>query len=192
MLTLGITTIDHGLKEFQNLQEISFTGNELAEIANLPETIKFLTLNANRLVEFPIFATSLTNLTHIGLAYNEISSVPVLNLPSLISADFSWNNLYDLEQIVNSLKLTKLKNLTLEGNPICLLGTFEHVISISFPHLQFLDDKRLDHAFYERRNLIECKEIAINCNISCVSFVEPSITGPEESQYVLKGANTHS
>jgi hypothetical protein len=126
---------------FENLEELSLTGNSLSEIHYFPSKVKILHLNANRFTKQPNL-TSATNLLHLGLSFNDLIDFDATFLPnSITSVDLAWNKLVDLDSVSISLSfLPHLKILCLLGNPLFLRPDYYATLLAQLQQLSILDD----------------------------------------------------
>mmetsp|Transcript_12366 Transcript_12366/g.26720 ORF Transcript_12366/g.26720 Transcript_12366/m.26720 type:complete len:523 (+) Transcript_12366:37-1605(+) len=133
----------------RGLQELSLTG---CELKSLPSCLAELTglqrifCGSNRIQDVDV-VFKLPSLQHAGLSYNCIQSLPKSLLLScqLLSIDLSHNNLCDLTATMSQLKvLPALANLSLQGNPMCLLPSYQGTVRSSFPKLMYLEGMKLD------------------------------------------------
>lgn len=121
-----IVSIDQTLAKFQNLKVINLSFNNIQKIEFLPPSLEELYLNGNRINEVSLSAAKpMKNMIHVGLSMNKIRQPALTQLvkvfPNLFCLDVSFNDLCDLNtSIVWLKKLSKLKMLSLEGNPVIL------------------------------------------------------------------------
>lgn len=145
MSKLRIREMDKELAGFAQLQELILTGNEIAEVANVPPSVEMLSLNANR-VAAVVGLPSLGNLAHLGLAFNALETLSWIgslgdSLRNLRSLDVSFNRLVDLRGSLSDLGLLpRLALLHLEGNPFSLTAAYRRHCIASLPKLVELDD----------------------------------------------------
>ncbi|XP_067937437.1 leucine-rich repeat-containing protein 56-like [Watersipora subatra] len=95
--------------------------------------------------------TAMPNLKELYLAYNDIAELsPLSMMTSIEILDLEGNNISDAYQIEFLSLCSNMKNLTLEGNPICLAPQpgqtsqgydYRRIISKTIPSLQILDDQ---------------------------------------------------
>ncbi|XP_068679852.1 leucine-rich repeat-containing protein 43-like isoform X2 [Montipora foliosa] len=109
---------------------------------------KELELAANQISDISTLCVCPPPLIHLGLSYNQISSVTghmkATSWSNLLSLDLSFNNLTDLFGTINVLKtLPKLKNLVLQGNPLALVPGYRGYTIDSIRQLTILDDIRI-------------------------------------------------
>jgi hypothetical protein len=133
------------------LEELSLTENLLSVINNLPKRLKILHVNANRYIsltrlkELPNLSKS-RELIHVGFSYNFIESIKKeCFYNTIVSLDFSWNLLLDLENTIESLScLPNLKLLCLFGNPLFLVTNYRSRVKNGLKSLKVLDEISLD------------------------------------------------
>ncbi|KAJ3155404.1 Leucine-rich repeat-containing protein 43 [Geranomyces michiganensis] len=142
----GITVVDPAFRAFENLEELSLTGNNIAPdaFAGVPPSVQMLTVNANMLPAVP-WIPHLTSLIHVGLSHNHITSLSACDqafaAPKLMSIDASWNRIDDLEEIVRMVsRWKKLRSLVLMGNPVFLMPGYRQYVLSKLPALASLDD----------------------------------------------------
>ncbi|NWU91071.1 LRC43 protein, partial [Upupa epops] len=146
----GVEEVDEGLLQFQQLEELILSTNQISRItsANLPRTLKVLELCCNAVADLQDLCTQPPpELQHLGLGYNKLCG-PLQNKyltadfwPNLVSLDLSFNNLTDLVGLISQLSsLQKLRILVLQGNPLALIPTYRGFVVDSLPKLSVLDD----------------------------------------------------
>ncbi|KAJ3171796.1 Leucine-rich repeat-containing protein 43 [Geranomyces variabilis] len=142
----GITVVDHAFRAFENLEELSLTGNNIPPdaFAGVPSNLQILTVNANMLPAVPTIP-HLTKLIHIGMSHNQITSLSpceqAFAAPKLMSVDASWNHIDDLEETMRvALRWQKLRSLVLMGNPVFLIPGYRQYVLSRLPALAALDD----------------------------------------------------
>ncbi|KFO89115.1 Leucine-rich repeat-containing protein 43, partial [Buceros rhinoceros silvestris] len=149
----GVEEVDEGLLQFQQLEELILSVNQISRItsAHLPRTLKVLELCCNAVVGLQdLCAQPPPELQHLGLGYNRLCG-PLQNgyltadfWPKLVSLDLSFNNFTDLLELVSQLSsLQKLRILLLQGNPLALIPTYRGFLVDSLPKLSILDDIRI-------------------------------------------------
>ncbi|KFZ64759.1 Leucine-rich repeat-containing protein 43, partial [Antrostomus carolinensis] len=146
----GVEEVDKGLLQFQQLEELILSANQISRItsANLPRTLKVLELCCNAVGDLQDLCTQPPpELQHLGLGYNRLCGplqdkyLTVDFWPNLVSLDLSFNNFTDLLGLVSQLSsLQKLRILVLEGNPLALIPTYRGFLVDSLPKLSILDD----------------------------------------------------
>lgn len=145
-----VTEIDEGLLQLSNLKKLSLSANLIKQIDSrrLPKGLEELELAANQISDISTLCVCPPPLIHLGLSYNQISSVTghmkATSWSNLLSLDLSFNNLTDLFGTINVLKtLPKLKNLVLQGNPLALVPGYRGYTIDSIRQLTILDDIRI-------------------------------------------------
>ncbi|NWI28405.1 LRC43 protein, partial [Sula dactylatra] len=146
----GVEEVDEGLLEFQQLEELILSANQISRItsANLPRMLKVLELCCNAVADLQdLCAHPPPELQHLGLGYNRLCSpsqdkyLTVDFWPNLVSLDLSFNNFTDLLGLVSQLSsLQKLRILVLQGNPLALIPAYRGFLVDSLPKLFILDD----------------------------------------------------
>ncbi|NXX17945.1 LRC43 protein, partial [Podargus strigoides] len=146
----GVEEVDEGLLQFQQLEELILSANQISRItsANLPRMLKVLELCYNAVADLQDLCTlPPPELQHLGLGYNRLcgpSQEKYLSAdfwPNLVSLDLSYNNFVDLLGLVSQLSsLQKLRILVLQGNPLALIPTYRGFLVDSLPKLSILDD----------------------------------------------------
>lgn len=149
----GITRMDGHLREFTSLQELSLAGNSVTRIENLPPNLVHLNLSNNALSELTALGPVGAQLHHICLSYNQLTDA-TSNLeqpfPALVSLDLSHNRYTDLTGLLPKLaKMPKLKQLYLDGNPLCLRRQYRVSVISALPNLTMLDGMAVDAAARE-------------------------------------------
>ncbi|NXM36331.1 LRC43 protein, partial [Oxyruncus cristatus] len=150
MVDKGVEEVDEGVLQFQQLEELVLSANQISRItsANLPRTLKVLELCCNTVGDLEdLCSQPPPELQHLGLGHNRLCGPSQDKFltgdfwPNLISLDLSFNNLTDLLGLVSQLSnLQKLRILVLQGNPLALIPTYRGFLVDSLPKLSILDD----------------------------------------------------
>ncbi|NXP25484.1 LRC43 protein, partial [Scytalopus superciliaris] len=150
MVDKGVEKVDEGVLQFQQLEELILSANQISRItsANLPRTLKVLELCYNTVGDLQdLCSQPPPELQHLGLGHNRLCGPSQDKFltddfwPNLISLDLSFNNLTDLLGLVSQLaSLQKLRILVLQGNPLALIPTYRGFLVDSLPKLSILDD----------------------------------------------------
>ncbi|NWS13424.1 LRC43 protein, partial [Pachyramphus minor] len=150
MVDKGVEEVDEGVLQFQQLEELILSANQISRItsANLPRTLKVLELCCNAVGDLEdLCSHPPPELQHLGLGHNRLCGPSQDKFltgdfwPNLISLDLSFNNLTDLLGLVSQLSsLQKLRVLVLQGNPLALIPTYRGFLVDSLPKLSILDD----------------------------------------------------
>ncbi len=127
------------LAQVKNLESVTVSGTQIQQIAALSSLTHLHTLDVsnNRLDNLNGFRSdSLTNLIAVENKITDIT--PILDLESLIEADFSDNL---IEQIPNLSQAKKLTKLSLAGNRISALSFAKdsNLLSLNISYCQILD-----------------------------------------------------
>ncbi|KAL5006508.1 hypothetical protein ScPMuIL_015314 [Solemya velum] len=96
---------------------------------------------------------SMSSLMELYLSFNGISDITALSmLDELKVLDLEGNNIDDISQVNYLAMCPKLRNLTMEDNPICVMPhpdeedpsyNYRQAIKTAIPHLEYLDDEPL-------------------------------------------------
>ncbi|XP_050174726.1 leucine-rich repeat-containing protein 43 [Myiozetetes cayanensis] len=150
MVDKGVEEVDEGVLQFQQLEELILSANQISRItsANLPRTLKVLELCCNTVGDLEdLCSQPPPELQHLGLGHNRLCGPSQDRFftgdfwPNLISLDLSFNSLTDLLGLVSQLAtLQKLRILVLQGNPLALIPTYRGFLVDSLPKLSLLDD----------------------------------------------------
>ncbi|XP_017931712.3 leucine-rich repeat-containing protein 43 [Manacus vitellinus] len=150
MVDKGVEEVDEGVLQFQQLEELILSANQISRItsANLPRTLKVLELCCNTVGDLEdLCSQPPPELQHLGLGHNRLCGPSQDKFltedfwPNLISLDLSFNNLTDLLGLVSQLSsLQKLRILVLQGNPLAFIPTYRGFLVDSLPKLSILDD----------------------------------------------------
>jgi hypothetical protein len=138
-----------------NLKQLKLNGSFVPRIRDLGTSLvhlKVIWLSRSGLSELDGLPT-LQNLEEVYLAYNEITDIsPCSLLDNLKCLDLEGNLIDDLKQVEFLNLCSKLENLTLYGNPICVKPntdvsstqesySYRHEIIKLLPCLKTLDDE---------------------------------------------------
>ncbi|XP_027734445.1 leucine-rich repeat-containing protein 43 isoform X2 [Empidonax traillii] len=150
MVDKGVEEVDEGVLQFQQLEELILSANQISRItsANLPRTLKVLELCCNTVGDLEdLCSQPPPELQHLGLGHNRLCGPSQDKFltgdfwPNLISLDLSFNSLTDLLGLVSQLTtLQKLRILVLQGSPLALIPTYRGFLVDSLPKLSLLDD----------------------------------------------------
>ncbi|TRZ18332.1 hypothetical protein HGM15179_008757 [Zosterops borbonicus] len=150
LLDKGVEEVDEGLLQFQQLEELVLSANNISRVtsAHLPRTLKVLELCCNAVDDLQdLCAQPPPELQHLGLGYNRLCGpsqekhLTVDFWPNLVSLDLSFNSLTDLLELVSQLStLQNLRILVFQGNPLALIPTYRGFLVDSLPKLSILDD----------------------------------------------------
>ncbi|BFZ18537.1 hypothetical protein BsWGS_21575 [Bradybaena similaris] len=146
----AVMEIDEGLLRFKNLEELTLSANYITAVNSsyLPASLKVLELCANDIDDITDLCKRPPALLHLGLGRNRISHlgscISGTFWPELVSLDLSYNDLCGLTDIVNTFsKLPKLRNLTLQGNPMSLVAGYRGYVIDFLRNLTVLDDRQI-------------------------------------------------
>ncbi|XP_077452926.1 leucine-rich repeat-containing protein 56 isoform X1 [Stigmatopora argus] len=135
--------------------------------------------------------SSLSSLRELYLAFNKVSDLSQVGmLENLQVLDLEGNEVDDLVQVQYLSLCSKLQNLTLEGNPVCLQPNptttqmdykYWDAVKELVPQILYLDNARVeDRRLDSRSTLWEDWAILRNClrNSSPASSEDPEANGP--------------
>ncbi|KAM9621909.1 leucine-rich repeat-containing protein 43 [Trichechus inunguis] len=146
----GVSLVDKGLLKFPKLEELVLSANRIREVkaSNLPPTLKVLELYGNEITSVEcLCACPPPGLQHLGLGHNKLLGpleslyVTADHWPNLVSLDLGFNDLTDLQSMVDSLHtLRQLRLLVLQGNPLALVPYYRGLTVDTLSRLCVLDD----------------------------------------------------
>ncbi|XP_004385090.1 leucine-rich repeat-containing protein 43 [Trichechus manatus latirostris] len=146
----GVSLVDKGLLKFPKLEELVLSANRIKEVkaSNLPPTLKVLELYGNEITSVEcLCACPPPGLQHLGLGHNKLLGpleslyVTADHWPNLVSLDLGFNDLTDLQSMVDSLHtLRQLRLLVLQGNPLALVPYYRGLTVDTLSRLCVLDD----------------------------------------------------
>ncbi|XP_055900391.1 leucine-rich repeat-containing protein 56-like [Biomphalaria glabrata] len=160
-LELKVNSCETSLGNFgsllPNLTELKLSGSNIASVRDLGSslrTLRVLWLTRCGLEELDGIS-SMLNLRELYMEYNEISDLsPLSMLEEIETLDLEGNNIDDLVQVQYLSLCPKLKNLALDGNPICACPSpnneespdynYRETIMKILPNLLILDDEPVD------------------------------------------------
>ncbi|XP_063050366.1 leucine-rich repeat-containing protein 43-like [Engraulis encrasicolus] len=144
-----VSVIDEGVLRFSGLEELILCVNGISDIPlkHLPTSLQVLELYANKLSSLRgASGQRLPSLHHLGLGCNPLGSLEDLQYlssaiwPGLVSLDLSECGFGSLGTMVACLAgLSRLRVLSLEGNPLVLSPAYPGLVIDSLPRLQYLD-----------------------------------------------------
>jgi hypothetical protein len=102
------------------VEELHFVDGTISQLENLPNSLKKIVINGNKLKEIP----RLPNLVHLEANDNELTYVNLKDLNNLVSLYLNNNRINDIQNIPASLKAlyisgNELRNLDLNGANSC-------------------------------------------------------------------------
>ncbi|XP_053384147.1 uncharacterized protein LOC123536172 isoform X2 [Mercenaria mercenaria] len=159
-LEMKVNTSDTSLGNFgqllQNLSQLKVSNSTIPRIRDLGSSLRSLhVLWASRCSLSELDGiSSMCNLREVYLSYNEISDIsPLSMLDQIEILDLEGNNLDDIMQVQYLAICSKLTNLTLDGNPLCITPSpdddasvdydYRQAVKKAIPHLKYLDDELL-------------------------------------------------
>jgi Leucine-rich repeat (LRR) protein len=126
MQNKAIIKIDLSLARFHNLKVLNLSFNKIQKLEYIPPNLEELYVNGNAINEIGINQNKpLVNLIHLGISMNQIRQPALTQIvkvfPNLFCLDISYNDLCDMNlTLVWLMQLSKLRMLSLEGNPLVL------------------------------------------------------------------------
>ena len=140
----GIGLLDAPLASLPNLEFLNVSGNNLAELGNLPPSLLGLHAYCNYIAALEPSAAA-GRCVHAGLGFNYIGDAPLRGLPSLLPAlrvlDLTSNSVCDLGgAVAAAASLPALSHLLLAANPAALTRGYRSYVLRSLPRLVSLDD----------------------------------------------------
>ncbi|KAH9491848.1 hypothetical protein Btru_029890 [Bulinus truncatus] len=140
-----------------NLVELKLSGSDITSIRDLGSSLRnlqVLWLTRCALEELDGIS-SMLNLKELYMEYNEISDLsPLSMLEEIETLDLEGNNVDDLVQVQYLSLCPKLRNLSLDGNPICASPSpnteeppnydYRETVRKLLPKLMILDDEPVD------------------------------------------------
>eukprot|EP00038_Savillea_parva_P018948 m.25929 g.25929 ORF g.25929 m.25929 type:complete len:607 (-) comp4278_c1_seq1:20-1840(-) len=156
---LKLSKLGTTLSLLTHCTELTLTGNDLASLSGdgLPPRLEVLHAGTNRIDTNGLATLSKSapsTLLHVGLPLNKLDSLASIRFKplqwrALLSLDVSHNWLCDLRTTASTLaQLPSLAALQTTGNPITLLPQYRPFMVNALPHIEFLDDHRVE--FEER------------------------------------------
>ena len=124
---------------------LNLSFNTIKRIEFLPPNLEELYLNGNEVDEVGINVNKpLNSLRHVGLSYNKIRQPALVHIvkvfPNLFCIDVSFNDICDMANALEWIsKLSKLRMLTLEGNPLVLTPNYTNSVIEKIPSLKIVD-----------------------------------------------------
>jgi hypothetical protein len=102
------------------VEELHFVDGTISQLENLPNSLKKIVINGNKLKEIP----RLPNLVHLEANDNKLTHVNLKDLNNLVSLYLNNNRINDIQNIPASLKAlyisgNELRNLDLNGANSC-------------------------------------------------------------------------
>lgn len=124
---------------------LNLSFNNIKRIEFLPPSLEELFLNGNEIDEVGINVNKpLNSLIHLGLSLNKIRQPALVHIvkvfPNLFCLDVSFNDICDMDRALDWItKLTKLRMLALEGNPLVLTPNYTNSVIERIPTLKIVD-----------------------------------------------------
>ena len=140
-----IIDMDPTLARFTSLKVLNLSFNQISRVEFLPPNLEELYLNGNEVNEISLSVNKpYTKLVHLGLSMNQIRQPALVHIvkvfPNLFCLDVSFNDICEMGGALSWIsKLTSLKMLSLEGNPLVLTPDYMNQILFKMPQLKVVD-----------------------------------------------------
>ena len=131
--------MDPTLARFTSLKVLNLSFNQISRVEFLPPNLEELYLNGNEINEIQLNVNKPFNkLVHLGLSMNQIRQPALVHIvkvfPNLFCLDVSFNDICEMGGALSWIsKLTSLKMLSLEGNPLVLTPDYMNSILNKMP-----------------------------------------------------------
>ena len=140
------------LEELIALEMLNASNNLFINVSDFLRfnSLVYLDLSHNKLTSLYCI-DMLTNLKTLIVAENNLEDIePLIECKKLKVLDLSNNKLSHLFECLNTLKhLRKLKNLNLQGNPLCISYLYKHETLLQLRGLGYLDGEKITDADFE-------------------------------------------
>lgn len=132
---------------------ISSLGSSLARCRGLAK----LSMAHNQVTDLATSLEGCPQLAELRLSHNKLSGLPesLAHCPRLKIVDLGGNLVESLTDIKVLAELPYLNSLTLKGCPVAEAGGYQQMVQAMLPHLQTLDNKRLDNSVRRLRHATE-------------------------------------
>jgi Leucine-rich repeat (LRR) protein len=124
---------------------LNLSFNNIQRLENLPPGLEELYLNGNCIDHLALNMNKpITTLFHLGLNRNKIRQTALTQIvkvfPNLMCLDLSFNDLCELDPaIIWIKKLTLMRMLSLEGNPLFFTPHYRIIMVEQMPNLKVID-----------------------------------------------------
>ncbi|XXQ34126.1 U2A'/phosphoprotein 32 family A C-terminal domain-containing protein [Plasmodiophora brassicae] len=121
------------------------------------QSLEALSASGNLLKTLPSSMSKLHSLTNLRLNRNRFTTVPacIAQMSRLALLDLGNNRIATLDSLRETLAhLPALRNLNLQGNPVCDLDEYHDAIRNMLPNLQVLDGGAVDRARPAKRQKV--------------------------------------
>ncbi|XP_067137299.1 leucine-rich repeat-containing protein 49-like isoform X3 [Centruroides vittatus] len=136
-----IKTIE-GLTSLIHLDVLDLSGNEICEICNLKHLQELHVLNlSSNLIDRIKGVRDLESLIELNLSKNNVTCLEEVDLLPKLQRLFLSHNCID--RFEDLLDVPMLTELSFENCPITQRPHYRHMMIFRFPHLKFLDSKRV-------------------------------------------------
>ncbi|KAK1406530.1 hypothetical protein QVD17_41932 [Tagetes erecta] len=155
----GLLLMDDSLRLLPVVETLDLSRNKFSKVDNLwrCSKLKHLDLGFNQLRTITSFSKVSCHISKLVLRNNALTTIRgVENLKSLEGLDISYNILSNFSELELLAGLTSLKNLWLEGNPVCSANWYRaHMYSFFCdPDKLILDDREISTREVWKRQII--------------------------------------
>lgn len=142
MLSRNRIKIIEGLTSLIHLDVLDLSGNEICEICNLKHLQELHVLNlSSNLIGRLKGVKDLESLIELNLSKNNVTCLEEVDLLPKLQRLFLSHNCID--RFEDLLDIPMLTELSFENCPITQRPHYRHMMIFRFPHLKFLDSKRV-------------------------------------------------
>ncbi|KAK1307748.1 hypothetical protein QJS10_CPA09g00289 [Acorus calamus] len=160
----GMVLMDESLQLLPVVETLDLSRNRFAKVDNLHKCMKLkhLDLGFNQLQTIASLSEVTCQIVNLVLRNNALTTLRgIENLKSVEGLDLSYNIISNFSELEILSSLSSLKNLWLDGNPICCARWYRvHVFSfLTHPEKLKLDDKGINaREFWERHIIIASRQ----------------------------------
>lgn len=151
----GLSAIPQEMRRLYNLKSLNISGNEIANLQNLPENLQTLSAIWNQLsnLDNVVWPNTLINLY---LACNRITSLDHVRLPRLKCLGLNNNEIRSLDGALLPIELEKL---SIQSNPLTSIGFVDRLsltclVVSGDNQFSIVDNARLEERAQLRRALL--------------------------------------
>lgn len=161
----NITSID-GIQHLTKLQELNLSSNSITNIQNLHGLVNLTSLNlASNKLQAISGLDGLSNLTHLNVSYNRISNITglaALQGPNckLRMLNLKHNQLSNLQSFAVLIGCVNLRDLSIQGNPLCQLPNYRQAIVSVLPQITNLDNMTSTEAMHAPYDMHAAQQLA--------------------------------
>jgi hypothetical protein len=142
----GVSDLD--APEFSAVEDLRVSRNNIPAIRVIPPAVRVLAAAASGIQQVHLGGVKQHNLLFVTLAANRIVSLAFLvDLPSIVILDASFNAIADLDDVVTMLDATpSLTEVDLRGNPVCFVEGYRRRLCSAVPTIRVLDGEPVSDA----------------------------------------------